>query len=97
MKELAARREEKQPLNIPAGSTFKRPQGYFAGKPIEDVPVSGDMGRRRQGIGEALRFVINGGNATASGMSWPCVTYQKDGDGTIRRGAEMEVKRWGNS
>ena len=38
MKELAARRREKQPLEYPsAGSTFKRPQGYFAGKLIEDA------------------------------------------------------------
>ena len=33
MRELAGRRTEKQPLNLPsAGSTFKRPEGYFAGK-----------------------------------------------------------------
>ena len=38
MEDFAARRREKQPLEYPsAGSTFKRPEGYFAGKLIEDA------------------------------------------------------------
>ncbi len=66
MKELNARRREKQPLEYPsAGSTFKRPEGYFAGKLIED------SGLRGFAIGDAMvsdkhcGFIINKGKATA--------------------------------
>jgi UDP-N-acetylmuramate dehydrogenase len=64
--ELTRRREEKQPLEYPsAGSTFKRPEGYFAGKLIQDAGLKG------YSIGGAAvsekhsGFVINKGGATA--------------------------------
>lgn len=70
MDELSAKRREKQPLNFPsAGSTFKRPEGYFAGKLIMDA------GLRGYSIGGAAvsekhcGFVINKGNATAIDVS----------------------------
>ena len=72
MKELAARRREKQPLEYPsAGSTFKRPQGYFAGKLIEDAGLRGyGMGGAR--VSEKhCGFVING-ETPLRPMSWPC-------------------------
>ena len=49
MDDFQARREEKQPLDMPsAGSTFKRPEGYFAGKPIMDLqPSRGERAARR--------------------------------------------------
>lgn len=51
MEELAARRREKQPLEYPsAGSTFKRPEGYFAGELIMKGRLSGLSDRRRQGF-----------------------------------------------
>lgn len=66
MSELAFMRRDKQPLELPnAGSTFKRPEGYFAGKLIEDAGLKG------KGIGGACvsekhaGFVVNRGNATA--------------------------------
>lgn len=67
MNELAARRKEKQPLEFAsAGSTFKRPEGYFAGKLIQDAGLKGYR------VGDAMvsekhsGFVINAGAATAS-------------------------------
>ena len=67
MQELALKRKEKQPLEYPsAGSTFKRPEGYFAGKLIEDAGLRGFC------VGDACvsdkhcGFVINKGKATSS-------------------------------
>lgn len=64
--DLTEKRESKQPLEYPsAGSTFKRPEGYFAGKLIQDAGLKG------YSIGGAAvsekhsGFVINKGNATA--------------------------------
>lgn len=66
MDELNRRRAEKQPLNYPsAGSTFKRPAGYFAGKLIEDAGLKG-MAYGGASISEKhAGFVINHDNATA--------------------------------
>ena len=97
MKELAARRREKQPLEYPsAGSTFKRPQGYFAGKLIEDAGLRGyGMGGAR--VSEKhCGFVINGGNATASDVMALCGHIRKTVLEQSGVELEMEVKRWGN-
>ena len=66
MEELKSKRLEKQPLEYPsAGSTFKRPEGYFAGKLIMEAGLSGFS------VGDACvsekhcGFVVNKGNATA--------------------------------
>lgn len=57
MEELAIRRREKQPLEYPsAGSTFKRPEGHFAGQLIMEAGLRGILRRRRKGIGKALRI-----------------------------------------
>lgn len=67
MKDLAARRREKQPVEMPsAGSAFKRPEGCFAGKLIMD------SGLRGFAVGDAAvsqkhcGFVVNTGDATAA-------------------------------
>ncbi len=66
MDDLAERRTSKQPLNLPsAGSTFKRPAGYFAGKLIQDA---GLMGFRVGGASVSEKhagFVVNDQDATA--------------------------------
>lgn len=66
MNELAGARKEKQPLEYPsAGSTFKRPEGYFAGKLIQDAGLRGYTVGGAQVSEKHCGFVINRGNATA--------------------------------
>ena len=66
MEELAAKRREKQPLEYPsAGSTFKRPEGYFAGKLIQDAGLRGFQIGGAQVSEKHCGFVINRGGATA--------------------------------
>lgn len=66
MKELSERRTEKQPLDYPsAGSTFKRPEGYFAGKLIMDSGLRGYRVGGAQVSEKHCGFVINAGGATA--------------------------------
>lgn len=67
MNELAIRRNEKQPIDKPsAGSTFKRPEGHFAGTMIQDCGLKGykiggaEVSRKHAG------FIINAGGATAT-------------------------------
>ena len=67
MAELAAKRREKQPLEYPsAGSTFKRPEGYFAGKLIEDAGLKGYQVGGAMVSKKHSGFVINYDNATAN-------------------------------
>ena len=66
MQELKNKRTEKQPLEYPsAGSTFKRPEGYFAGKLIQDAGLRGYRVGDAQVSEKHCGFVINRGNATA--------------------------------
>lgn len=67
MADLTQRREEKQPLEMPsAGSTFKRPEGYFAGKLIQDAGLQGFSVGGAQVSTKHAGFVVNTGNATAA-------------------------------
>lgn len=67
MQELAVARRTKQPLEFPsAGSTFKRPKGYFAGKLIMDAGLQGYQVGGAQISEKHCGFVINKGNATAA-------------------------------
>lgn len=67
MDDLKNRRVSKQPLEFPsAGSTFKRPEGYFAGKLIEDTGLRGYQVGGAKISDKHCGFVINTGDATAS-------------------------------
>lgn len=67
VRELTEKRREKQPLEYPsAGSTFKRPEGYFAGKLIEDAGLRGFRVGDAQVSEKHCGFVVNRGNATAA-------------------------------
>lgn len=67
MDDLKERRVTKQPLEFgSAGSTFKRPEGYFAGKLIEDAGLRGFRIGDAQVSEKHCGFVINRGNATAA-------------------------------
>lgn len=60
------RRTSKQPLDMPsAGSTFKRPEGYFAGKLIMDTGLRGFQVGGAQISEKHCGFVVNTGDATA--------------------------------
>ena len=66
MAELREQRQEKQPLEYPsAGSTFKRPEGYFAGKLIMDAGLAGFSVGDAQVSEKHCGFVVNRGQATA--------------------------------
>jgi UDP-N-acetylmuramate dehydrogenase len=66
MRDLTKRRQEKQPLDMPsAGSVFKRPEGHFAGKLIEDCGLRGYQIGGAQVSNKHCGFIVNTGNATA--------------------------------
>ena len=67
MDDLMQRRKSKQPLEMPsAGSTFKRPEGYFAGKLIMDAGLRGYTVGGAQVSEKHCGFVVNKGGATAA-------------------------------
>lgn len=78
MCDLMARRKAKQPLEYPsAGSTFKRPEGYFAGKLIQDAGLKGLTHGGAQISKKHSGFVINIGGATAKDIVELIETVQK--------------------
>ena len=67
MKDLNARRRDKQPLNLPsAGSTFKRPEGHFAGALIEQAGLKGRSVGGAQVSEKHAGFIVNTGGTTAA-------------------------------
>jgi UDP-N-acetylmuramate dehydrogenase len=89
MRELAAQRREKQPLNLPsAGSTFKRPEGHFAGKLIEEAGLKGERVGGAQISELHAGFIVNMGGATAADI---LALMQRVADAVERRtGIRME-------
>ncbi len=67
IKDMTARRESRQPLEYPsAGSTFKRPPGYFAGTLIEQTGLKGLRHGGAQVSEKHAGFIVNAGGATAA-------------------------------
>lgn len=96
MEELKNKRVTKQPLEYPsAGSTFKRPEGYFAGKLIMDVGLRGFSVGDAQVSEKHCGFVINKGNASARDI----VALMDEVTGRVKEQfgvtLEPEVKRLG--
>ena len=85
MDDLISRRRTKQPLEYPsAGSTFKRPEGYFAGALIEECGLKGTSVGGAQVSEKHAGFVINTGNATCNDVLKLCekcsnIVYEKKG------------------
>ncbi|MBQ7089347.1 MAG: UDP-N-acetylmuramate dehydrogenase [Clostridia bacterium] len=78
MKGFMARRHDKQPLEYPsAGSFFKRPDGYFAGKLIQDAGLKGFTVGGAQISEKHAGFVINRGGATAADLVELCRQVQQ--------------------
>ena len=96
MDDLAFKRKDKQPLEFPsAGSTFKRPEGYFAGKLIEDAGLKGfSVGDAEVSVKHA-GFVVNKGNATATDIYRLCQEVAKTVKERFGVDLEMEVKLLG--
>lgn len=97
MNELNAQRRSKQPLEYPsAGSTFKRPEGYFAGKLIHDAGLRGFC------VGDACvsekhsGFVINKGGATAGDVLGLIKEIQERVMEKFGVSLEMEIKMLGD-
>ncbi len=77
MKDLMARRHDKQPLEYPsAGSFFKRPTGYFAGALVEQAGLKGFTVGGAQVSEKHAGFVINRGGATAADIVSLCEQVQ---------------------
>ena len=93
MKDLNARRHAKQPLEYPsAGSTFKRPEGYFAGKLIQDAGLKGFSVGDAQVSEKHSGFVINRGNATTQDILTLVQEVQEKVFQDFGVKLEMEVK-----
>ena len=95
MSDLASRRREKQPLEYPsAGSTFKRPTGYFAGTLIENTNLKGKSIGGAQVSEKHAGFIINKNDATTDDIC-NLISYVRDAvyekHGVI---LEPEVKYW---
>ena len=97
MDDYQRRREEKQPLEMPsAGSTFKRPEGYFAGKLIMDAGLRGARVGGAQVSEKHCGFVVNTGGASAADVSALIEHIQDEVRAQFGVDLEPEVHRVGD-
>lgn len=93
MNRLATARKEKQPLEYPsAGSTFKRPEGYFAGKLIDDAGLRGYQYGGARVSDKHCGFVVNMGGATADDVMQLITHVQQEVASKFQVEIEPEVK-----
>lgn len=93
MEELSVQRKTKQPVEYPsAGSTFKRPEGHFAGKLIEDAGLRGFQVGGAQLSEKHCGFVVNRGGATAADVMALCEEIKRQVYDRFHVELEMEVK-----
>lgn len=98
MTELNAKRAEKQPLSMPsAGSTFKRPEGYFAGSLIEQAGLKGYTIGGAAVSEKHAGFVVNKGGATAKDVIDLIKYIQKQVREKFSVELETEVKMLGRT
>lgn len=96
MADLAQRRSDKQPLELPsAGSTFKRPEGYFSGKLIDDAGMRGYRVGDAQVSEKHAGFVVNRGAATARDIRQVIEDVRARVRETSGVELECEVRMWG--
>ena len=94
--ELSLQRRTKQPIEYPsAGSTFKRPEGYFAGKLIQDTNLRGYQVGGAQVSEKHCGFVINAGGATAADVMQLMQDVSDKVNAQFGVTLEPEVKRIG--
>ena len=97
MEDLRDRRISKQPLEYPsAGSTFKRPEGYFAGKLIQDAGLRGYTFGGAQVSEKHAGFVVNRGDATAAEVAELMRRVADKVEEQFKIRLEPEVKRLGD-
>ena len=95
MEELRERRESKQPLEMPsAGSTFKRPEGHFAGALIQEAGCQGLRVGGAQVSEKHAGFVVNTGDATAADVLALIAEVQRRVRQTTGVELEPEVRLW---
>ena len=96
MDALASKRREKQPLEYPsAGSTFKRPEGHFAGRLIQDAGLRGFRVGGAQVSEKHCGFVINRDHATSADILSLCRQVQEKVKAQSGVELELEVKLLG--
>lgn len=97
MDALASKRREKQPLEYPsAGSTFKRPEGHFAGRLIQDAGLRGFRVGGAQVSEKHCGFVINRDHATSADILSLCRQVQEKVKAQFGVELELEVKLLGD-
>ncbi|MEC4183601.1 UDP-N-acetylmuramate dehydrogenase [Adlercreutzia sp. R21] len=93
--DLTQRRAEKQPLEMPsAGSTFKRPEGHFAGALIQQADCQGLTVGGAQVSTKHAGFVVNVGNATAADVLALIAEVQRRVHAASGVALEPEVRLW---
>ena len=96
MKDFSQRRRDKQPLEYAsAGSTFKRPEGYFAGKLIDDAGLRGYRVGHVMVSDKHCGFVVNMGGGTCEEAKAVINHVREEVDKQFGVTLEMEVRKLG--